>query len=183
MSQLRMEFSDLHALPDVPVRDPYTIRTFEPGDEAQLGRVYMASALNAETVAQVRARLHDHPCFDPSRVFVAMCDDRIVGTACAWRSVREPDVGYLHMLGVLPDHRGHDLGAALTVATLRYTRDEGLPCQRLLTDDWRLPAIKLYLRLGYDPIVTDCTHPRRWRKIARSLQQPDVIRRARKVAL
>jgi len=183
MSQLRMEHSHLDQLPDVEVRSPYSIRTIEPGDEGGLGRVYFASTLNTESVAQVRSRLHEHPCFDPARVFVALTGDLMVGTAAAWRSVREPEVGYLHMLGVLPEHRGNNLGAALTVATLRYTRDEGLPSQRLLTDDWRLPAIRLYLQLGYDPLITDCTHPRRWRKIARSLQQPDLIQRARKAVL
>ncbi len=183
MSQLRMEKAGLAPLPDIPLCDEYRIRTFEPGDEAGLGRVYASAMLGTESVEQVRSRLHEHPCFDPARVFVAITGELIVGTASAWRSIREPDVGYLHMLGVLPEHRGNNLGAVLTVATLRYAQQEGFAAQRLLTDDWRLPAIHLYLRLGYDPIITDCTHPRRWRKIAKALQQPDIIQRARKITL
>ncbi len=183
MSQLKMERRDLDSLPLIPIADGYVIRTFEAGDEAGLGRVYSASALGTETVEQVRSRLHGHPCFQPERVFVAVTGELIVGTASAWQSARDPGVGYLHMLGVLPDYRGQHLGAALTVATLDYARREGFSAQRLLTDDWRLPAIRLYLALGYDPIVTDCTHPRRWRKVARNLQQPELIQRARKVAL
>jgi mycothiol synthase len=183
MSQLRMEKNDLDSLPDVDVPVGYTLRTFQDGDEAGLGRVYFASALGTETVGQVRSRLHDHPCFAPERVFVALHNDAIVGTASAWQSVLEPDVGYLHMLGVLPQHRGVGLGAALTVAALHFSRDEGFNAQRLRTDDWRVPAIKLYLALGYDPLVADCTHPRRWRKIARKIERPDLIQRARKVAL
>jgi mycothiol synthase len=107
----------------------------------------------------------------------------IAGTAAAWRSDSEPDAGYLHMLGVMPHHRGKGLGAALVIGTLHYTRSEGLTTQRLLTDDWRLPAIRLYLDLGYDPLWTDCSHPRRWRKIARAIRRPEIIGRARKTAL
>jgi len=179
MSQLCMEIDRLDSLPEIAVDSEYTIRTFESGDEPGLGRVYFASALNAESVEQVRSRLHAHPCFEPGRVFIAIENDCIVGTASAWRSVHDPDVGYLHMLGVLPDHRGKNLGAALTVETLRYTRNEGLPVQRLLTDDWRRPAIRLYLALGYDPIITDTAHEDRWQKIGLYLQQPDILARAR----
>ena len=183
MSQLRMEKSGLDTLPEIAVGDAYVIRTFEPGDEVGLGRVYFSAALSTETVKKVRLRLHDHPCFEPGRVFVALMGDLIVGSASAWRSTRDPGAGYLHMLGVLPDHRGKNLGAALTVATLQYTRDEGFSAQRLLTDDWRRPAIRLYLALGYDPLITDWTHKMRWRKIGRHLQQPNVVQRARKAVL
>lgn len=178
-----MERRGLEKLPDVSIVRDYTLRTFEQGDEAGLGRVFAASALGSESVEQVRSRLHAHACFEPARVFVAVSGELIVGTASAWRSEREPDVGYLHMLGVLPEHRGKQLGAALTLATLHYTRVEGLPAQRLLTDDWRLPAIRLYFRLGYDPILTDWTHRMRWRNVARRLKQPEIVQRARKVNL
>ena len=183
MSQLRMEKTGIESLPDIPLDEEYRIRTFKPGDEAALGRVYATAMLGTGSVEEVRSRLHGHPCFDPARVFVAVSGELVVGTASAWRSIREPDVGYLHMLGVLPEHRGNNLGAVLTVATLRYAQQEGFTAQRLLTDDWRLPAIQLYLALGYDPIITDCTHPRRWRKIAKALRRPDLIQRARKVVL
>jgi len=178
-----MEIDCLDSLPEINVSSEYAFRTFEPGDEVGLGRVYFSATLSTETVEKVRLRLHDHPCFEPGRVFVALMGDLIVGSASAWRSTRDPGAGYLHMLGVLPDHRGKNLGAALTVATLRYTRDEGFCAQRLLTDDWRRPAIRLYLALGYDPLITDWTHKMRWRKIARYLQQPDIVQRARKVVL
>jgi mycothiol synthase len=176
-----MEIDSLDELPKIVIGSEYTIRTFEPGDEAGLGRVYFASALNAETVEQVRSLLHAHPCFKPERVFVALAGDRIVGTASAWRSSRDPEAGYLHMLSVLPDHRGKNLGAALTVETLRYTRNEGLTVQRLLTDDWRRPAIRLYLSLGYVPIIVDATHQGRWQKLGLYLQQPDIVARARTI--
>lgn len=178
-----MERAGLDALPKVSLGPAYRIRTFEPGDEPGLGRVYAASALGGESVPEVQSRLHAHPCFDPGRVFVAVSGELIVGTAAAWCSVRDPGVGYLHMLGVLPEHRGNQLGAALALATLRYSREEGFTVQRLLTDDWRLPAIRLYLSLGYDPILTDWSHHIRWRIVARKLGEPGITARARKVRL
>jgi len=179
MSQLRMERRNLHSLPDLKIDPAYRLRTFESGDESALGRVYAASALGGDSVEEVRTRLHDHPCFNPARIFVALHEETIVGTASAWRSTRDPGVGYLHMLGVLPEHRGNRLGAALITATLRYTRDEGFNTQRLLTDDWRLPAIKLYRTLGYDPILTKWSHRIRWRIVARKLGDRSIVQRTR----
>ncbi len=181
MSQLRMEKIGLDNIPDVPLAHGYSLRTFRHGDEEALARIYRASRLDKDTVEIVRRDILGDPCFKPERVFIAECNGAPVGSASAWIAEDEPDVGYLHMLGVLHEHRGKRLGLSLTCAALRHTRDEGFDVQRLLTDDWREDAIRLYLRLGYDPLIYDRSHPMRWETLARHLNQPDIRARMRRM--
>ena len=41
----------------------------------------------------------------------------------------------------------------------------GFETAYLTTDDYRIPAIKCYLRAGFEPEMTEDDHPERWEKI------------------
>ena len=43
-------------------------------------------------------------------------------------------------------------------------------CAAPFTDDWRLPAIGLYLSMGFEPQMTREDMPRRWESIRRNLR-------------
>lgn len=179
MSQLRMEKTGLSDVPDLAVPAGYVLRTFREGDEAALAKIYAVSKLDKDTVHIVRQDILGDPCFTPDRVFVAEHRGEIVGTASTWIAPDELDAGYLHMVGVLDGHRGKKLGAALTCAALRYSRSEGFNIQRLMTDDWREDAIRLYVDLGFYPLVTDASHPMRWEAISRRIGRPEMMDKLR----
>ncbi len=182
MFQLWMEKSDLDAVPQIPVPAGYHLRTFRTGDEKALAGVYAAADLGTTTAEEVRKRMINHPCFKPERIFVVDYDGGVVGTSAAWIEQNDPGVGYLHMVGVLPEHRGRRLGALLAVASIGYTRQEGFAAQRLFTDDWRAPAIHLYLNLGYYPLLYEGAELERWETLARRLGRPDALREPRTAA-
>lgn len=179
MSQLRMEKSDLDNVSVVPLPEGYLLRNYRKGDEAGLGRIYAASSLGCETADLVRERVIGHPCFRPERLFVIEHAGELVGTGAAWLVEDDPGAGYLHMVGVLREYRGKRLGAALTVAAIGYTRAEGFSRQQLDTDDWRVPALRLYLDLGYYPLYWDDTHPERWEAVAKAVERPGALVRAK----
>ncbi|MBN2311203.1 MAG: GNAT family N-acetyltransferase [Candidatus Hydrogenedentes bacterium] len=178
MSQLNMEKSDLGRVPAIPVPDGYLLRTFREGDEAGIARIYAASDLGATTAEAVREKMLGDPRFKPERLFVIEHQGELVGTAAAWVCSNDPSIGYLHMVGLLPGHRGKRLGAILTVAAINQNRAEGLSVQRLHTDDFREPALRLYLDLGYVPVYEDDTHPGRWETLARKLDRPEAVSHA-----
>lgn len=180
MSQLKMEKNDLHNIPRVVLPDGYLLRTYRPGDEASLSRIYGISDLGTDTPQAVREKVISHPCFSHDRLFIVEHAGEVVGTSSAWVNLSDPGVGYLHMVGLLPEHRGKGLGKALVVAAIDYTRNEGFSAQRLDTDDFREAAILLYLDLGYYPLYMDETHPERWEILARTLRRPDLLERARR---
>lgn len=180
LPQLRMEKNDLDRVPDIPTPMGYRLRHFQRGDEAGLASVYLQSNLSDGSVETVQRTIVNHPCFRPERVFVVEHVGEIVGTAAAWiEPDRDPGVGYLHMVGILPQFRGHHLGALLTVEAIRYTRHEGFTVQRLLTDDHREPAVRLYLDLGYYPLLSHESHPERWRILGEKLNRQEAVAKAK----
>lgn len=179
LPQLRMEKTDLDNVPEIPVPDGYRLRTYEPGDESGLARVYAACDLGCTEPQAVRQRLVEREFFRPERLFVVERADEIVGTALAWEEPGDPPAGYLHMVAVVPAERGQGLGTLLTVAAIGQNRREGFRVQRLDTDDFRLPAIRLYLRLGYRPVLTHATHAARWEAVGEALRLPDILESAR----
>ena len=76
------------------------------------------------------------------------------------------------MVGVIPEHSGHRLGKWISLAVLHYLYQQGFKCAVLGTDDFRLPAIKTYLNLGFIPIYVDDDQPERWQAIFKKLKLP-----------
>lgn len=62
-----------------------------------------------------------------------------------------PDAGYIHYVGVLDRARGKRVGAALTAQCVHGFAERGLSTTVLETDDFRIPAVITYLRLGFIP--------------------------------
>ena len=52
---------------------------------------------------------------------------------------------------------------------MRYLKNAGYKKASLLTDDWRLPALKLYLRMGWRPWLVEDDMPGRWKDICDKL--------------
>jgi len=65
----------------------------------------------------------------------------------------------------VPAHRGRRLGFWACLAALHRFAEEGREAALLLTDDFRLPAIRTYLRLGFRPVYTYESHMERWGKV------------------
>lgn len=165
-TQLRMIRRNLDDLPEIELPSGYEIRTYRPGDEAAWAEI-MNSGIGANWTAEgCLEALISKPQFLPEGLFFAIHESKPVGSACAWRS--SPDEwkeGYLHMVCVLPEHRGKNLGYLLTLAVLHYFRDHGFQSCVLDTDDWRIPGIRSYLRLGFEPVYLDESHKERWQKV------------------
>lgn len=174
-----MELSGLSRLAEVSVPPGYLIRRFRAGDEAALADIFADGKLGLETIEAVQREYIGHPAFRPERVFLLECQERVVGSAAMWTSAGDPKHAYLHMLAVLHAHRSKHLGWALTASSARQAYREGFDTQRLFTDDWRLPAIRLYLDMGYYPLYVDDTHRRRWSELAIRLQRPEILRLAK----
>ncbi|MCS6861176.1 MAG: GNAT family N-acetyltransferase [Abditibacteriales bacterium] len=166
-----MRRSNLENLPDVVPPDGYALRTYQPGDEAAWGRIMDTGIGQDWTVEKVRKELIERPQFAAEGLFFATYQGEPVGSACAWRaSAEEKHTGIVHMVCVLPEHRGKRLGYVLTLQVLHWFREQGFAEAVLSTDDWRLSAIKAYLDLGFEPIYTEGEdHPKRWRVVGEKL--------------
>jgi mycothiol synthase len=107
---------------------------------------------------------------DVKKTFVIESDGEIVATASA-RLLPEayPGAGYVHYVAASPHHAGKKLGYLVSLATLHEFVQMNCQSAVLDTDDFRLPAVKTYLNLGFAPHHSDDSHAQRWATVDASL--------------
>ena len=98
--------------------------------------------------------------------------DEIAATAMALRSETYPSGGELGWLACDPAHTGKGLGMAVSAAVTACLIEAGCRPIHLYTEDWRLPALKTYLKLGYVPFINEPQMLERWRAICAQLRWP-----------
>jgi mycothiol synthase len=175
MQQLLMRRADLAALPDLPTLPPgYALREGGEADLSGLADLLgMAFDDNEWTEAKAQKALFADATV--KRVYVIEHEGVPVATASV-RLLPEayPGSGYVHWVGAHPDHRRLGLGYIVSLATLHDFVAHGCRDAVLETDDFRLPAIRTYLKLGFAPVDRDETHPARWEKIMAQLRPESI---------
>lgn len=167
--QLRLWQRDLDHLPPLSPPEGYTVRTFQAGDEVSWQVVLNSSgSLGSWTEERVQQQLRE--CGDPANVFLVFHQGRPVATACVVPHQTEEgtqwEVGWV---AGDPLHRGKGIGYQAVLAALHRIRELGGREAYLWTDDWRLPAIQTYLKLGFEPDLDHESYPERWAKIREQL--------------
>ncbi len=146
-----MRRPNLAELPDAPpLRDGYALRLAEASDADGIAATMVSAFGNDWSADRVRTELLDAP--DVPETFVVTFGDAVAATA----SLRMmPDVypasGNLHWVGVHAEHRGHRLGTVVSLVVLIRFRELGCRDAVLETQEHRLPAIRIYLQLGFVP--------------------------------
>lgn len=180
--QLRMVRPNLNRLPALEIPEHYEVRTYRNGDDVHWANVIGASFGRQRTAADARRTIMDCPVFDPKGLYFATYQGQPVATACAWKkSPDETEIGYIHMVGVVPEHEGHRLGKWVSLCVLLYFQERGFKCAILDTDDFRLPAVKTYLNLDFLPVYVDTDQPDRWRQIFEKLRLPSMPDRSAEI--
>jgi mycothiol synthase len=157
----------LDELPEVPpLPGGYTLRTFADGDMPSLIATLADSFHEYWDEARVARELT--AAADVQTVYVVAHGDRVVGTASSrYVPERYPDAGYIHWVGVSSEHLRRGIASALLVRILHEFLERGYPSAVLETDDFRIPAIRSYMKLGFVPIydVRGEDHRGRWSKV------------------
>lgn len=77
--------------------------------------------------------------------------------------------GYIHMVACKECARGKGYGTLLNDIALYVLKSEGMKTAYLTTDDWRIPAIKSYLRAGFTPDRSTEDFVARWDLIEKNI--------------
>lgn len=149
--------ADVDAAPPAVLPDGYTVRGFQPGDEAHWARLE-ASVLEFE--GEAAALDYYRRTFLPfgTEVLAQRCiflvgpDGRPAATATVWHDSSE-EVGeqsVLHWVCVSPEHQGKGLGRAVLLTALeRFRTMEPGRDVFLHTQTWSPPAVALYRSAGF----------------------------------
>jgi mycothiol synthase len=152
-------------LPEPVLPAGVTLRAFEVGlDERAFlevnNRAFADHPDQGGWTTDEVAQREDEPWFDPAGFLLAERDGRLVGFH--WTKVHDtdPPAGEVYVLGIDPDAQAAGLGRALTLAGLRHLRDRGLRRALLYVDESNPPAVALYTKLGFAPVVTNVAYRR-----------------------
>jgi mycothiol synthase len=148
----------------------YSLRTYRDGDDEGYVNVMRSAGFDGwspKSLANVLAKSVPNGI----SFVIHNASGKIVATACSLHNpnARHPFGGEMGWVAVDPEHRGRRLGYITTAAATRRLLEAGYRNVYLLTDDWREPAIKTYLRLGYVPFLFHPSLERRWRDVCARL--------------
>lgn len=165
LEPLFMRRPTLDRLPPLPSLPPeYAARRYLPGDHAPLA-LLLSNAYGFQwDDDRVRRALTE--ASDVPAIFVVTRDDRAAATASARVAPDQyPGSGCLHWVAVDPLAQSAGLGRYVCLQVMGYCREQGLRDAVLETNDFRLAAIRSYLRLGFVPEYRDQRDQVRWMTI------------------
>jgi len=154
---IKMARPDLENLPPLDLPEGYHLATaadFE--DPAPMWAKLINEAFGDRqwTPQYVEENYAGGEQYDPRGVFFIMCGDEAVSTAFAWvDQPGETQNGRVHWVASLPEHRGKGLARLVVAAVLHHLKQRGFAKAFLETQPYRLPAISVYLKLGFDPVL------------------------------
>jgi mycothiol synthase len=164
----------LAAPPELSLQPEYALRIFRPGeDEEGYLSVMHAAGFTQFDDASV-ARCLERALPDGFFVVEHAPSGEIVATAQANHAPKplHPFGGELGWVAASPAHSGKGLGAAVCAAVVRRFISAGYRRIYLLTDDWRLPALKVYLKLGFVPFLFEAGMAARWEAVCEQVSWP-----------
>lgn len=155
-------------MPEYTIPEGYELRGYLPGDEDS-----WLEALNLGDFGEWDRRRFDEFILGPERTegsVVAVKDGHIAAATFASEEVGVDCTGRVDFVVSRPEVRGLGLGRAVCTGVVRYLVNRGYEKVILYTDDWRLPAIGLYLSMGFEPQMTRQDMPGRWQRVMEQLE-------------
>ena len=173
MTQLKMIYDAVAyprpLLPEVP--EGFALRALSP--EADLEN-YLKLRLESgfsEWKPENLEKLCKKACPDGVRVVEHLASGRLVASASA-ETTDYPQrcaIGTLGWVMASEEFRGKGLGRLAVVSAMLCLRDNRYLSAALSTDDWRIPALSIYFKLGWRPCIIEEDMPARWQAVCEKL--------------
>lgn len=171
--QLQMLYPPQRPTPPlaITVAEGYALRQYRPADLMPYIALMEKAGFGAWSTQRVAETEYG---ILPDGFFVIehIATHALVASAVARHSAsaQHPGGAELGWVATDPAHRGKGLGSAVCAAATNLMIQRGYQRIYLLTDDFRLPAIKVYLKLGYQPFLFAPDMEARWRAIRAQLK-------------
>ena len=173
LPQLVMFKESLSDLKEISVPAQFSVRSYQNGDDIKWEKIIQAS-FNSKM--SFKKDIEANEFFRTERVYFVCDKGEPIATAIAWYDKNwDSSVGYLHMVGMLQEYGGKGLGRQASLAALHQMKRDGRKSAVLTTDDFRIPAIKTYLKMGFKPQITHKSHQDRWIKILECIGRTELI--------
>ena len=159
----------LDHIPEFPLPPGYVCRNFRAGDEELWVRIHLA-ADHFNTISPELFRQQfgsDSSLLAQRQLYLLDESGPPVGTGTAWFPHRfdRARAGRVHWVAIVPERQGRGLGKALMTLICQRLCELGHHQAYLFTSSERLPAIRLYLRFGFEPWPANQHDRTLWRTI------------------
>jgi len=157
---------------DIHLPEGFYLRTFKKQDKKGLIEIFRLSGLAEWSDIEFEVVKSS---FLPNGFFVVVENDteKIVATMGARHTPNKfnPNAGDIGWLCSHPEFLGKRLGYAAAAAATNRLLEIGYTNIYVNTDDYRLPAIKIFLRLGFEPLMYNNGIEKRWNIIFNKLKK------------
>jgi len=147
-----------------PAPEGYLLRQFRAGDEKEYDDLFHLAFADEGRFAEALDRVLEGGFF----VIEHLRSGQLVSSCQAWRGSimpRHPDSGQMGWLVTDPSHTGKGLGTIVAACATNRLAAEGYGRPCLGTEDFRIAAIYIYLKLGWLPYIYREDMVPRWRSI------------------
>lgn len=157
-----------------PLPSGYVLRVFRDDDEPAYDELFHLAWPDEGTLAHTR----NHALPEGFLVVEHVASGQLVASCVAFgpETPRHESNGSLGWLVVDPAHGGRGIGTSIAAAVTNRLVDEAYELPWLGTEDDRLAAIAIYLRLGWQPHLYRGDMEPRWRAICDRLGRTFLIR-------
>ena len=159
--QLIMRHPDLSGLPELKLPEGFSVHTHRDGDEKRWEEI-IESSFGYHFDFDFLINAGDYA---PEKVLYLTYNGKDIATTTAVEKAEYPNEGWFRMVGVHKDAQGMGAGKLISLAALDSLKARGYKSAVLSTDDHRIPAIRLYLSVGFQPLMCDDSHEERWQKV------------------
>ena len=164
--QLRMLFDTQRTVPEAKLPPDYHLRQLTRTDFAKYRQLMEGAGFTGWDDAVIGKAL-ERSLPNMYLVIEHVPTGDLVATAFSYHTPSEqlPNAASLEYVAGDSRHKGIGLGYAVCAAVTRGLLERGYERIFLTTDDWRLPAIATYLKLGYVPDYYLPDMQARWKKV------------------
>lgn len=165
----------LKGLPDYPLPDGFRIRLFEKGDQNTWVRIHQETE-GYHTVDPdlfTREFGKDLSKLQQRQFFIIDKNGIPIGTASAWddNELAGRGFGRIHWVAIVPDYQGKGLAKALTSRVCHRFHELGHKQALVTTENFRLNAIHIYRKFGFEPFPRNEAEKEFWEQYTRELDK------------
>ena len=166
---------DLAGIPQFALPEPFSFRWYQPGDEAHWldihERADKLQTFEPETFERQFGR--DVEVLRRRQCYLCRGDGLPVGTATAWFEDDYAGLphGRVHWVAILPAFQGRGLAKPLMTTVCNRLRRLGHVRAYLTTNTARVPAIGLYLKFNFVPLIRHPADRAAWRAARQELPE------------
>ena len=90
---------------------------------------------------------------NPENIFFLIAPNGCIAGTVTYQYTGAEDTGCIHMVAVAQEYQGKKLALPMVLYAVQKITGDGKTKIILSTDDWRIPAIKTYLKAGFEPAI------------------------------